>query len=49
MDGVASARRPRRIVARAKGRPITHMNDKRVYMGAIREVDEVLEDAASML
>jgi RHS repeat-associated protein len=39
----------RRIVARAERRPITHMNDKRVYMGAIREVDEVLEDAASML
>jgi hypothetical protein len=39
----------RRIVARAERRPITHMNDKRVYMGAIREVDEALEEAASML
>jgi RHS repeat-associated protein len=39
----------RRIVARAGGDPTTKVSGKRAFMGAIREVDEALEDAASAL
>jgi RHS repeat-associated protein len=39
----------RRIVARAGWDPTTKVSGKRVFMGAIREVDEALEDAASAL